>query len=351
MNKVVIDAARLRYVIRQIFVAAGVSQRSADTVAEALVDAECEGLPSHGVMLIPMYVERIRQGSVSLRDQAAIVHDNSTIAVLDAGNCLGQISADQAMTLAVEKAQKFGLGAVATRNAFHFGATRRYTLAAAARGCIGIAMCNTRPLMPAPGGAESIVGNNPLSIALPGSEEEPPVVLDMALSEVAMGKIRMAEAEGKTIPANWATDASGTPTTSPAEAIKGMLLPAAGPKGFGLAFVIDLLCGALSSGGWGARVKPLFGDPAEAYNSAHFFMAISVEHFRPPADFKEEISAAAQRIRQAKKANGIERLYSPGEIEWQRRQDKQDRVTIPQGVAASLKELIEKLDLDIPEFS
>ena len=350
MDKFFIEAARLRAIIQQIFVSTGVSQQSAAIVAESLVDAECEGLPSHGIMLIPMYVERIQQGSVSLEDQATIVHDMHTIAVLDAKNCLGQVSADQAMLLATQRAKNFGLGAVATRNAFHFGAARRYTLAATDKGCIGVAMCNTRPLMPAPGGAESVVGNNPLSIALP-VDDEPPVVLDMALSEVAMGKIRMADAEGKEIPDNWATDANGIATTDPVAAIKGMLLPAAGPKGFGLAFIIDLLCGVLSSGGWGAEVKPLFGDRAEAYNSAHFFMAIDVEHFRPLLDFKKETSAAAQRIRQAKKVPGIERLYCPGEIEWQRKQDNQGKITIPPGVVTSIKKLVEKLKLDIPEFN
>lgn len=350
MGEIVITASRLQKIVEQVFVAADVPAKTAATVAEALIDAECEGLPSHGVMLVPMYIERIREGSVSLNDTASVVHDNQTVAVLDAGNALGQATADQAMAMAIERAQKFGMGAVAVRNAFHFGTARRYTLAAASQGCIGMAMCNTRPLMPAPGAAESVTGNNPLSIALP-TRDEPTVVLDMALSEVAMGKIRMADSEGKTIPDNWATDSKGIPTSDPAEAIKGMLLPAAGPKGFGLAFIIDLICGALSSGGWGASVTPLYGDRSTPYNASHFFLAIHVEHFRALADFESEISAAAERLRQSSKAEGTDRLYSPGELAWQRRQDKAGKLSIPDGVVSSLRQLSDSLNLSITEFN
>ncbi len=349
-NEITIGSARLQEIAQQIFVAAGISPKAAATVAESLVDSECDGLPSHGVMLVPMYVERIKQGSVSLQDAATVVHDHATIAVLDAGNALGQVVADQAISLAVERAREYGLGAIAVRNAFHFGAARRYALAAADQGCIGMVMCNTRPLMPAPGGAEPVVGNNPLAIALP-TQDVCPVVLDMALSEVAMGRIRMADTEGKEIPANWATDADGEPTTDPAEAIRGMLLPAAGPKGFGLAFIIDMLCGALSSGGWAANVTHLFGDRAVPYNCSQFFLAINVEHFCPLNDFKREVSAAVERIRCSKKAAGTERLYGPGEIEWQRRQNHGSAITISRGVAQSLLQLANSLSITVPEFS
>ena len=140
------------------------------------------------------------------------------------------------------------MASVAVRNAFHFGTAGRYARLMAEQDCVGFVMSNTRPLMPATGGAEAITGNNPIAIALPSAGDFP-VEVDMALSATAMGKIRLAAAAGQSIPADWAMAADGKPTTDPNEAIKGMLAPAAGPKGFGLAFVIDLLCGGLSGGG------------------------------------------------------------------------------------------------------
>ena len=154
--------------------------------------------------------------------------------VIDAENVFGQLTSQQAVELSVSKAKAFGLGAVAVRNGFHLGRAGRWAGQIADQGCVGIVLSNTRPLMPAPGGAERIIGNNPLAIAMPGSD--PKVVLDMAMSASAMGKIRMAEKLGNNIPEGWAVDSDGRPTTDPSEAIKGMLLPAAGPKGFGLAF-------------------------------------------------------------------------------------------------------------------
>ena len=197
-----------------IFIAAGLSDRGASRVAESLVDADRRGISSHGAMLVSMYVDRIRSGSVSTREEAEIVVDAGAIAVLDAHHILGQLSGDQAMELAVSKAKSYGVGAVTVRHAFHFGGAFRYVQAATWAGCIGVAAANTRPLMPAPGGASPVVGNNPLAFGIPNGDDEP-IVADMALSEVALGKIRLAASEGQKIPEKWATDAEGQPTTDP----------------------------------------------------------------------------------------------------------------------------------------
>jgi len=174
-------------------------------------------------------------------------------------------------------------------------------------------LSNTRPLMPAPGGAEAMVGNNPIAIALPSAGAFP-VEADMALSATAMGKIRLAAAAGESIPADWAIDSEGRPTTDPAAAIKGMLLPAAGPKGFGLAFVIDLLCGGLSDGAVGAGVRPLYGDPAQPYRCSHFFLAIHAGHFPVGDRFAERVRDEALRVSASKRGPGVARVYAPGEL-------------------------------------
>ncbi|HLI11104.1 MAG TPA: Ldh family oxidoreductase [Alphaproteobacteria bacterium] len=304
--------AKLRAYVADIFGALGLERDAAMIVADALVEADCEGISSHGVMLVPLYVERIRAGSVSLAAAGTIVSDRGAAVVIDAGNALGQLTARQAVDLLVARAPRYGFAAAAIRNAFHFGTAGRWARALAERGLIGVVMSNTRPLMPAPGGAERVVGNNPLAIAMP-SAGGCPVVFDMATSASAMGKIRLADAAGQKIPDDWATDAQGRPTTDPAEAIKGMLLPAAGPKGFGLAFMIDLFCGGLSSGAVGDAVRPLYGNPAEPYGCAHFFLAISIEHFRDLPGFSAQVAQLAERVRNSARAPGTSRLYSPGD--------------------------------------
>ena len=321
-NGLTLPADQLSALVARLFVAAGIPERVAQTAAGALVDADLEGVPSHGVMLVDMYLDRIRSGSVSTEDRDATV-------VLDARHALGQLTADQAIKIAVERARRHGVGIVAVRHGFHFGTARRYAIQAASADCVGIVMCNTRPLMPAPGGAERLVGNNPIAIAVP-TDGPIPIVLDMATSEAAMGKIRMAEKAGQTIPQSWAVKSDGSATSSPSEAIAGMLLPSGGPKGFGLAFLIDLLCGLLSGGASGGGVQPLYGDPAIPYDCSHLFIAIDVAHFGDPATVRAAAAAAAARIRS-------------GQPEWRRRESAAGQVRLTPAVAEMLTRMAREL--------
>jgi len=317
---VAIDAQRLTSAVADIFAAVGIVAADAQVVAADLVAADLEGIASHGVMLVPMYVERINKGSVSPRSTGEVVSDRGGAIVIDAGNALGQLTSRQAVKLAVARAREIGLATVAVRNGFHFGTAGRYARLIAEQNCVGIVISSTRPLMPPPGGAEALVGNNPIAIALPSAGDFP-VEADMPLSATAMGKIRLAAAAGEAIPADWAVDAQGRPTTDPVAAIKGMLLPAAGPKGFGLAFVLDLLCGGLSDGAVGADVRPLYGDPAEPYRCSHFFLAIHAGHFPVGERFAERVRDQAMRVSQSKRGPGVERVYAPGELVWATRKE------------------------------
>lgn len=341
-GSVTIPAATLAAFVARLFAATGLSIQAAEKVANGLVDADLEGLASHGVMLADMYIERLQAGSVSKEGAGAVVSERQGAVVLDAGHALGQLTGEQAMSLAVEKARQFAAGIVAVRHGFHFGAAGRYARQAAGAGCVGIAMCNTRPLMPAPGGAERVVGNNPLAIAVP-TDGETPIVLDMATSEAAMGKIRMAEKAGQPIPPAWAVTAEGLPTTNPTEAIAGMLLPSGGPKGFGLSFVIDLLCGLLSQGASGAQVRPLYGDFSVPYDCSHLFIAIDVAHFCDLDWFRAAAAHAAERIRGGKRAPGVAQLFTPGEPEWRRRDRARGQVLVEPAVAAMLQRYAERL--------
>jgi LDH2 family malate/lactate/ureidoglycolate dehydrogenase len=345
----VIPAERLATFVADLFSAVGVPREAAGKVADGLVGADLEGIHSHGVMLVDMYIERLQKGSVSKAKIASVVSERQGAVVLDAGHALGQVTGHQAMAIAIDKARQFAAGIVSVRHGFHFGTAGKYALQASAAGCIGIAMCNTRPLMPAPGGAERVVGNNPIAIAIPTAGEIP-IVLDMATSEAAMGKIRMAEKAHEAIPATWAVTAKGEPTTSPADAITGMLLPSGGAKGFGLSFVIDLMSGLLSQGATGAQVRPLYGDFALPYDCSHLFIAIDVGHFCDAAWFRQQAAAAAERIRTGERAPGVEQLFAPGEPEWRRRQRAGGQVTLEPAVIAMLKRFAGQLGINSSLF-
>ena len=344
-----VRAEDLARAVANIFVATGLPLEAARQVADDLVAADLEDVASHGVMLVPMYVERIKSGSVSRRTAGEIVSDKQAAIVIDAGDALGQLTARQAVKLAASRAEQLGMAVVAIRNAFHFGAAGRYARMLADRGCVGMVMCNTRPLMPPPGGAAPIVGNNPLAIAVPSDGAFVPEV-DMALSAAAMGKIRNAAAAGQSIPMGWATDKDGADTTDPNAAIAGMLLPAAGPKGFGLAFMIDLLCGGLSGGGLGEQVRPLFGSLDLPYGSASLFIAIHVGHFVEPSTFKSRAQTSVRSASGVKRAPGVERVFAPGELAHHARSTSEGWCLLASPTAASLRETSRSLGIDISEI-
>jgi len=329
-----------------LLIAAGAPPDHAQIVAKALVDADIEGLGSHGTMMLPMYLDRMIAGSIAPAARGRIVSDTGSQIVIDAENGLGHVVAERAADLVVERARAHGLAAVAVRSAFHFGAAGRFAKSIAQAGCVGIVMANTRPLLSAPGGAERVVGNNPIAIAVPSLGD--PIVVDLALSAGAMGKIRLADSQGQSIPPGWATTAEGVPTVNAAEAIKGILLPAAGPKGFGLAVMIDLLTGGLSAGAIGDAVQPLFGDPSKPYDSANLFLAIDIAGFRPVEDFASDASAFADRIRGSRRAPGIPEIRLPGDRAARAHRDPSGKVAIADATVAALRQSAAKLNVAIP---
>lgn len=344
-GEVTLSADGIEDFTARLLEAAGVSRADATLTARDLVAADLDGIGSHGVMLLPMYIARLRAGSVALSGRGDIVSDRGGAVVIDAGNSLGQVVAHHAVDLVAERARQHGLAAVTIRNAFHFGAAGHYARMIAERGAVGIVMSNTRPLMPAIGGAEAMVGNNPIAIALPSSGAHP-VDTDMAMSASAMGRIRIAAAEGRPIPEGWAVDKQGHPTTDAAQAITGMLLPAAGPKGFGLAFMIDLLCGGLSGGQTGAGVQPLYGDAAKPYACAQMFLAIDVQHFAALAEFKDLVRDRAAEVSASKTAPGVAKVFAPGELTAATRASAQGNCKIDGKTHAALLALATEYGLD-----
>jgi len=337
---VYVDASDLSEAVALVLRAAGVEASDAHITAQCLLSAEIEGVTSHGVALLPLYVQRLAAGGVVAAAKPVVVQDFGAWVVVDAQHGLGGASSRMAVDLAAQRAVTHGVGFVTVRHAFHFGAAAFWSRRLAERGMVGAALSNTRPLMPAPGGAQAVVGNNPLSIAFP-SDSATPIVVDMAMSATAMGKIRLADAQGEPIPLGWATDASGAPTTSAREAIAGMLLPAAGPKGFGLAVAIDLLCGALSGGAVGAAVKPLYGAPEQHYGCAHAFLAIDAKRANAGQGIGAIVDAYARQIRASAKAASTERLYAPGDLEREARAARGERIPLSAALAQQLDQLVQ----------
>jgi LDH2 family malate/lactate/ureidoglycolate dehydrogenase len=337
----------LRTFVMDLLQAAGATPPAARSVADGLIAADVEGQPSHGLMLLTMYLDRIAGGSVSPGGEGRIVSDSAGSLVIDAENALGQVTSERAVALALERTRQHGMAAVAVRNAFHFGAAGRWARMMAEAGCVGVALSNTRPLMPAPGGAERVVGNNPLAIAVPAADGHP-VVVDLALSAGVMGRIRLAEANGESIPDGWASDADGLPTTDPGQAIRGMLLPAGGPKGFALAAMIDILCGGLSSGAIGNEVRPLYGDPAEPYRCAHFFLAIDIARFRPLDEFGAAVAQFADRIRNSRRAPGTATIRMPGDRAEMARAQNTNSVLLARSTLDALLQRAQQLGVSPP---
>ncbi|MEV7526933.1 Ldh family oxidoreductase [Agrococcus sediminis] len=304
---------RLQRAVRDILVAGGCVDAVAEAVADGLVDADRHGVASHGVSRLGIYLERLRSGAVRGDDAVTVEREWETGAILDAGHGFGAWSAARAVDLCIEKARSAGMAVVVTRSADHFGRAGAFSSRMAEAGLVAIVAANTAPLMPAVGGAEAVLGNNPLSIAAPGGAA--PHVADMALSAVALGKIIEAERAGAEIPPTWATDADGAPTTDPSAARAGLLLPAAGAKGFGLAFFIEVLTGVLGGGAIAGEVRSLYKQRDEPNDCSHVFIGIDASRFEAGESVAERTDRLADRIRRSPRAPGVDAVYAPGDLE------------------------------------
>jgi LDH2 family malate/lactate/ureidoglycolate dehydrogenase len=278
-----------------------------------------------------------------------IVSESGGSVVVDARDMQGHLAAEESMKIAIARAREHGVAAVAVRNGFHFGVAGRYARMAADEGCVAIVMCNSNPVMPPPGGVDKLHGTNPLSIGLP-TRDGPPIILDMASTAGTVGKIRYAAAAGDPIPEGWALDPDGRPTTDAARALGGTLLPVGGPKGFGLSMVIDLLSGLLASGGWGPHLSTMRGDLDKRFNSSFLFIVLDIAHFRPLESFLDEAQAGAERVRNSRKAEGTERLFTPGEQSAEAIGKNSGRIRLTASVAKSLKQKADELNVPLPDF-
>lgn len=341
-------ASRLTPFVTTVFQKVGVPAPDAHLVAETLVEADLRGVHSHGVMRLPGYIQRIQAGLVPPKARVTVTAEGPAFAHLDAHNSLGQVASARALVLAVRKARESGVGVVGVAHSTHFGAAAYYVMRAAAERMIGIAITNTLPLMPPVGGAAAVVGNNPIAYAIPAGRHKP-VVLDIATSVVARGKVQRAQGRGDRIPLDWGVNRQGHPTDRPEEIMDGgMLLPIGGHKGFGLAVIFDLLCGPLIGGAssWGVAglALPEFNRPQDV---GHLFMALDVARFRSLPEFLAEVDRYVDMVHSTPCAPGVERLYVPGEIEFDTADARRrDGIPLDAHVLTGLEALAREFSLD-----
>jgi LDH2 family malate/lactate/ureidoglycolate dehydrogenase len=285
-------------------------------VARALVLADLRGVDSHGVLRVGVYVERLKRGLINPAPKVRVLRETPGAALLDGDNGMGPVVATAAMRLALEKARATGTGTVAVRRGNHYGMAAAYPLMALEENCIGLTVTNGPALVAPWGGTRRFFGTNPLAIAVPAGRERP-VVLDMATTVVARGKIIKAAKEQQPIPAGWALDVAGRPTTDAAAALAGTPVPLGGYKGSGLMLVIEVLSGVLAGAAVGPAVGELYDNPRRPQDVGHLFAALRLEAFGDPEAFKARMDAMIQEVRSGPAAPGTERIYLPGEIEFE----------------------------------
>jgi len=320
-----------------ILKAVGVPPEDAEYVADSLVTADGWGHPSHGLLRLSWYVDRIRSGVMSPVTSTEIIVDGGAVSVLDGHDGVGQIVTKTACDLAVARSTAHGVGVVAVRNSNHFGTAAYFTRAMAEAGCAAILTTNGSPAMAPWGGRVKTVGANPWSVAVPGGPLGP-VVLDIANTTVARGKVYAAKERDTTIPDGWAIDAEGVPTNDPRAAIDGLILPMAGHKGYAISFMMDVLSGVLTGSSFATDVAGPYV-PDQRSGCGHLVIAIRVDALRASQDFQHDLSQLINSTKGVTPAAGHEEIFYPGEIE-----DRNLRKAQAEGIALPRKTID---DLDV----
>ena len=311
----IVPYSELRARTRDIFAAYGVSSADADRVAECLVEADLRGIASHGVNRIPIYTKRFRLKLVNPTPSLKLTAPTPVASHIDADNGMGFLAATRAMSAAVESARNYGIGMAVVSHSNHFGIAANYLLQALDADMASMVLTNASPAMPIWGGRTPFLGTSPLGMAVPGGNQQPPLVLDMATAVAARGKIRRAAERGESIPEGWALDEHGRPTIDAAAAYKGILLPLAGPKGSGLSLMMEALAGVLSGAAFGGEVKNQYIDFKTPQNVGHFFLAFRPDLFLSREEYRTRMDELVSRAKASPLAQGFDEILMPGEHE------------------------------------
>ena len=342
----------LKALCKQALTQEGMSQENAQIVAETLAQTDALGTHSHGAKNLHGYILKARAGGVSLTAEPEVVMQSESCAVIDAKNTLGMIPSAKAVDIACQKAAKTGIAMTAVYHSCHFGAAGYYANLAAQKNMIGIAVSNVDANMNVPGARGRVMGNNPFAYAAP-AKHTPSVFLDIALSNVASLKVVQAKKDGRSIPDTWIVDADGLPTTDPSIYPEhGAMQPMAAHKGYGLAVMVELLTGVLmgQATSMSGQIPSWCFKPAEPNNVCHSFIVIDPARFGNH-QYAQDVEAMAQLLRGAELAKNASRIYTPGEIEWDRfTRTLTDGVELPEDVEQSLRALAADCGLTMPEL-
>jgi uncharacterized oxidoreductase len=316
-----VPAERLREIGKALLMANKVPEDEASTVARHVVNANLAGHDSHGVIMLPNYIDRVRANQIVPGAPFTIVQESPTTTVVDGNWGFGYVINEKAMQLTIEKAEKSNIAACTVFRQGHVGRLASYPLMAAQAGMIGMAWADSgrSPKGVAPfGGREARLGTNPWAMAVP-SDLDGPFCMDMATSAVAMGKIKLAEARGQEVPLGWIVDKDGELSTDPKKIAGGALLPLGGPgegyKGTALAAMGEVFCGILTGLGFGV-------EPSGRHNDGCFLIAIKVEAFRPLLAFRKDVADFAHYLKDTPPAKGSSGVLYPGEVEHRQEQKR-----------------------------
>ena len=313
MSKNYIKHEDLLQFAQAVYESEGVPKEDARLAADTLVQSELWGHPSHGLLRLSWYYARLRSGAMKPITNTTLAVDSNAIAILDGGDGVGQVVAKRAIEESIQRAKQHSVGIVSVKNSNHFGTCMYFTRMGAKAGCITILMSNAGPNMAPWGGRQKKIGTNPWSIAVPGGKHEA-VVMDMANSGVARGKIYLAQKRRQSIPDDWAIDKEGRPTTDPQAAIEGFILPMAGHKGYVMGVMVDLLSGVLSGSQFLDTVHGPY-DPVNPSGAGHFMVALNVAAFMPIVEFHARIDTYIRSLKDVPLAAGHKQVFYPGEME------------------------------------
>jgi LDH2 family malate/lactate/ureidoglycolate dehydrogenase len=357
-----IAAAALTAFVRRALEAAGLPPGDAEQVAGLMVEADLRGSDTHGVIRLPLYVRRLQAGGIRKRPNIRLVADKPAAALVDGDNGMGHLVMRFAAETAIEKAKQSGVAWVGARMSNHAGPAALYAMMPLAHDMIGIYLAvGSNNHLPPWGAAENLLGTNPIAIAIP-AQEEPPVVLDMAPTVAAFGKVRLKAQRGEEMPVGWMIGRDGKPLTDPKRADEGLLVPIGDYKGYGLSLIIGLLAGALNGAAFGRDVIDFVKEPGKAANTGHAIVALSIAALAPaalgpadlgPADlapaeaFKRQVDVAIRAMRGAERLPGVERIWLPGEQSHCKRLDRgKNGVPMPRPLRDSLDVTARELGIE-----
>lgn len=333
--------AQLEAWVHKLFAHTGMEQEEINTVTKVLLDTNLRGMDTHGINMIPSYAERFK--AIDHRP-VTVAEDKGAGCIIDGGNHTGQLTSMYALEKAMEKADKYGVGLALVRESCHNGAVGYYASLAAEKGYIALSTTTVMPLLAPWGGLDPFVGNNPYAVAFP--YKEMPIVLDVANTVTARQKIISYAREGWTLPDGWAMDKEGNPTNDPQEAINGLLMPVGGHKGAGLALMIDIILGTLAGGAY-ARGICANTVTDRAQHIAHMIFLMNPDFYMSREALDANIAQYVADFRNVRKKKDVEQLLLPGELEWQRIQDrKANGIPVSTAILQELNTYADKIGIE-----